>query len=267
MRTPDESRGDAIPEYAHVHISHDGYRATLTVRNAKSMNILDSRVVKQLTQAFEYVKAQAGVRVIVLRGSGEKSFLGGAHLGEMSQFGPGEAADFISSLADLAWAIRAAPQPVIARIAGWTLGGGLEVAAACDIRIAASGAQFGMPEVAVGIPSVVQAALLPRLIGAGRSRWLMLSGEAIDARTASEWGLVTEVVPSDALERRVTEVVELLAGHDPAVLADQKRLLNDWDDQLVTVAVQESIPVFRAAFERGTPQRIMAEFMDRKKRL
>src|SRR5256885_7405093 len=95
---------------------------------------------------------------------------------------------------------RRLPVPVIARIEGWALGAGLELAAACDLRVASSRAMFGMPEVRVGIPSVVEAALLPQLIGHGRARRLLLTGEAIDAETGLAWGLVDAVAPPHGLD-------------------------------------------------------------------
>src|SRR6266853_1899391 len=119
--------------------------------------------------------------------------IGGADIKEMAKHDQASAEKFITGLRDLCEAARAFPAPVIARMPGWCLGGGLEFAAACDFRIAAHDARFGMPEVRVGIPSVIHAALLPRLIGWGRARWLVMTAENIDAPTALAWGLVDAV--------------------------------------------------------------------------
>ncbi len=119
-----------------------------------------------------------------------KSMIGGADIKEMARLDQKSAEKFITGLRDLCEAVRVFPAPVIARMPGWCLGGGLEVAAACDFRIAGYDAKFGMPEVRVGIPSVIHAALLPRLIGWGRARWLIMTAETIDAATALAWGLV-----------------------------------------------------------------------------
>src|SRR6185437_6851393 len=115
-----------------------------------------------------------------------------------------------TGLRDLCEAVRAFPAPVIARLPGWRLGGGLEFAAACDFRIAADNAKFGMPEVKVGIPSVIHAALLPRLIGWGRARWLVMTAENIDETTALAWGLVDAVAPKDGLDEAVEKTVAML---------------------------------------------------------
>jgi enoyl-CoA hydratase/carnithine racemase len=132
---------------------------------------------------------------------------------------------FISALRDLCNALRHFPVPVIARMPGWCLGGGLELALACDIRIAADNAQLGMPEVKVGIPSVIHAALMPRLIGNARAAWLLLTGEIADAAESLAAGLVSRVVPLADLDVEVSRVASLLASFGPQVVRQQKRLL------------------------------------------
>src|ERR1035438_6132404 len=136
--------------------------------------------------------------------------IGGADIKEMAKLDQASAEKFITGLRDLCEAVRAFPAPVIARMPGWCLGGGLEVAAACDFRIAAHDAKFGMPEVKVGIPSVIHAALMPRLIGSAHASWLMLTGESIDAEQARAWGLVDRVVPLAELDAEVARVASLL---------------------------------------------------------
>src|SRR5690606_10759416 len=116
------------------------------------------------------------------------------------------------------------------------IGAGLEIAAACDLRIAAEGTKFAMPEVRLGIPSVVEAALLPRLMGAGRAAWLVMTGEAIDARRAYEWGLIEEIGGEDAVERTVKS---LLAGERGALRA-QKELCQLWDEAPLGEAIAAS---------------------------
>src|SRR6201994_657499 len=142
----------------------------LTIRNAGSLNILGSAVITAVREGIEKLAGDRTIRVLVLAGQSEKSMIGGADIKEMATLDQKSAEAFISRLRDLCEAVRAFPAPVIARLPGWCLGGGLEVAAACDIRISAHDARFGMPEVRVGIPSVIHAALLPRLLGWARGR-------------------------------------------------------------------------------------------------
>lgn len=239
--------------------------ATLTISDAKSLNILGTPVIRELTDALERLAAHPDVRVVVLRGSGDKAFVGGADIHEMAQLTPPTAETFISGLAGLCEAARTMPMPTIARLPGWCLGGGLELAMACDLRIASSDAHFGMPEVAVGIPSVIHAALMPRLIGGARAAWMVLTGDSIDAKTALDWGLVNEVVAPDRLDAAVAATAGKLAAMGPAALRSQKRLLRWWDEMPVGQAVAASVAEFGRAFETDEPRRYMAPFVARKR--
>ena len=154
---------------------------------------------------------------------------------------------------------------MIARIPGWCLGGGLEVAAACDFRVVAHDAKFGMPEVKVGIPSVIHAALLPRLIGWGRARWLVMTAETIDAPTALAWGLVDMVAPPSGLDAAVEHTVSALLKCGPQALRSQKALLRQWQELPLTESVNLSIGVFGRSFLTDEPKRLMQGFIDRKR--
>jgi enoyl-CoA hydratase/carnithine racemase len=121
-----------------------------------------------------------------------------------------------------------------------------------------------MPEVAVGIPSVIHSALLPALIGASHSAWLLLTGETIDAGTAATWGLVHEVTAPDALDIRISELTTKLIGFGPQAVRQQKRLLNNWFDMTVPGAIEDSIEQFGLSFLTGEPQQHMQAFLSRK---
>src|SRR5258707_2446447 len=179
----------------------------LTICNAGPLNILGSGVINDVREGLEVLAPDRQIRVLVIAGQSEKSMIGGADIKEMARLDQASAEKFITGLRDLCEAVRAFPAPVIARMPGWCLGGGLEVAAACDFRIAAHDAHFGMPEVRVGIPSVIHAALLPRLIGWARARWLGMTAENIDAPTALAWGLVDAVAPPGGLDAAVEKSV------------------------------------------------------------
>jgi enoyl-CoA hydratase len=147
----------------------------LTICNAGSLNILSSAVIHAVREGLQVLATERQIRVLVISGQSDKSLIGGADIKEMAGLDQASAEKFITGLRDLCEAARAFPAPVIARMPGWCLGGGLEFAAACDFRIAAADAHFGMPEVRIGLPSVIHAALLPRLIGWGRARWLVMT--------------------------------------------------------------------------------------------
>lgn len=237
----------------------------LTITNAGKANILATPVIAALTSGINALAREPDLRALVLTGAGEKSFIGGADIKEMAALEPASAERFITGLRDLCEAARLFPAPVAARINGWCLGGGLELAMACDFRIAADTAQFAMPEVKVGIPSVIHAALMPRLIGMARARWLILTGATIDAATARDWGLVDVMAPAAMLDAAVEATLRPLLACGPAALRAQKELLRAWEELPLSQAVDASIPVFGRAFATGEPQAHMQAFIDRKR--
>jgi enoyl-CoA hydratase/carnithine racemase len=237
----------------------------LTICNAGALNILGSAVTNGVREGFDRLATDRTIRALVMAGESEKSMIGGADIKEMARLDQNSAEAFITRLRDLCEAVRGFPAPVIARLPGWCLGGGLEVAAACDFRIAAHDAKFGMPEVRIGIPSVIHAALLPRLIGWGRARWLVMTAENIDAPTALAWGLVDVVAPEGGLDAAVEHTVQALLECGPEALRAQKALLRQWEELPLTESVNLSIGVFGQSFQTGEPQRLMQGFLDRKR--
>src|SRR5947209_2057743 len=180
-----------------------GAVARVTIENAAKLNTLDSHLMIAFVGEIEALAKRNDLRAVMLTGAGDKAFIGGADIFEMATLDAEKAEAFITLVHRCCNALREMPVPVIARVNGYTLGAGLEIAAACDLRIASSNAVFGMPEVKVGIPSVVEAALLPGLIGWGRTRELLLFGENIDASAALAWGLVEQVVATGELDAAV----------------------------------------------------------------
>jgi len=204
-------------------------------------NALDSAGLENLKTGFERLRDDPDLRVVVLAGKG-KTFCGGADIAELKKLDASSGARFVERIHEVCAAIRALPVPVIAQLHGAVIGAGLEIAAACDLRVAAEGTKFAMPEVKLGIPSVVEAALLPRLMGSGRAAWLVLTGEAIDARRALEWGLVEQVYRD--LEAGVATLVKNLLAADRQALRMQKQLLQLWDEASLATSVAASIERF-----------------------
>jgi enoyl-CoA hydratase len=237
----------------------------LTICNAGTLNILGSAVINGVREGLQALARERQLRVLVIAGQSEKSMIGGADIKELAKLDQASAEKFITGLRDLCEAVRAFPSPVIARMPGWCLGGGLEVAAACDFRIAAHDAKFGMPEVRVGIPSVIHAALLPRLIGWGRARWLVMTAENIDAATALAWGLIDVVAPEGGLDAAVEQTAASLLACGPEALRTQKALLRQWEELPLTESVNLSIGVFGQSYLTDEPKRLMQGFIDRKR--
>jgi enoyl-CoA hydratase len=161
-------------------------------------------------------------------------------------------------------ALEEIPTPTLARLQGHVLGGALELVLACDLRVAAASCRLGMPEITVGIPSVIQAALLPGLIGWGRTSELLLGGRSIDAVEAERWGLVNRAVPDDGLDREVQQWVDRLLALPPDALRLQKSLLTRWRRVDLDTAVALSTDVFARAYATGEPGRAMQAFLDRR---
>ena len=239
--------------------------ATVTINGAKSMNIIGSPEILALTDTLARLRDEPALRVLVLRGRDDRAFIGGADIAEMAALAPPTAEAFITRLKDLCEAVRHFPVPVIARLAGWCLGGGLEVAMACDLRLASTDSQYGMPEVKVGIPSVIHAALLPRLVGPAAASWLLLTGDTIDAAAALGHGLLHQVHAPDALDAAVQRLAGQLASLGPKVLRQQKRLLRDWEQLSLDDAIAASVAEFGLAFTTGEPQHHMRRFLERKR--
>ncbi|WP_315784987.1 MULTISPECIES: enoyl-CoA hydratase [unclassified Bradyrhizobium] len=251
---------------SHCGVSRDARGVVrLTICHAGALNILGSAAILGIQAGLQSLASDASIRALVLAGESEKSMIGGADIKEMATLDQASAEAFISRLAGLCEAVRNFPVPVIARMPGWCLGGGLEVAAACDIRVASHDARFGMPEVRVGIPSVIHAALLPRLIGWGRTRWLVMTAETIDAPTALAWGLVDLVAAEGELDNAVEKVIASLLACGPEALRAQKALLRQWEDLPLKESIEVSIGAFGRSFLTDEPKRLMQHFIDRKR--
>jgi enoyl-CoA hydratase len=238
----------------------------LTVDNRAKLNTLDRALMLALIEHVESLSNHDDLRALVLSGAGEKAFIGGASIPEMAALDRTSANDFITLVHRTCDCLRRLPVPVIARIDGYALGVGLEVAVSCDLRVATPRATFGMPEVKVGLPSVVEAALIPRLIGFGRARELLMLGETIDADTAMRWGLVERVVAPEALDLEVELIVSSLLAAGPRAVRLQKPLMREWEQLPADAAIAVGIDAFVRAFESDEPTRLLTAFTKRKHR-
>ncbi|HEX7966699.1 MAG TPA: enoyl-CoA hydratase [Stellaceae bacterium] len=238
-----------------------GCIARLTVDHPGKLNILNRALMAELGDKLAMLAGDERLRAVVLTGAGERAFIGGADIRDMAALDQRSARDFITLLHRACDAARRLPVPVIARIRGYALGAGLEVAASCDLRIAEEGARFGMPEVKVGIPSVIEAALLPSLIGWGRTRRLLFTGETIDAREAERWGFVEWCVSNAALDGVVEEVLDAILASGPEAIRLQKALIREWEELPPSQAIARGITRFAEAFATDEPKRMMAAFL------
>jgi enoyl-CoA hydratase/carnithine racemase len=221
-------------------------------------NALTRPLIEELARALDEARLDQRVRGLVLAGEGP-SFCAGVDLDEFAHGSPESGRALILALKDVCAALRELPKPVACVIQGHCLGGALELAACCDFRVCAPDARLGMPEVWLGIPSVIDAVMLAHHVGVGRARELLLTGESIDAETAYRWGLANRLVPRERLVEAGLELVGQVSRHDPAVVAAQKRLHQQWLELPYTQAVERSVEFLLESFRAGRPQRIATD--------
>lgn len=253
----------------HVDLRLDqrpgGTVAFLTVDNRTKLNALDRALMSEFIGKVETLASRDDLRALVLAGAGNKAFIGGASIPEMAALTTDSACEFITLVHRTCDCLRRLPVPAIAAIDGYALGAGLEVAVSCDLRVATSRAKFGMPETKVGIPSVVEAALIPQLIGFGRARELLMLGEVIDAETALRWGLVERVVEPAALDAEVETILTALFTAGAQAVRSQKALMQSWEKLPTDKAIQVGVDAFARAFETDEPTRMLSAFAKRKR--
>ena len=247
---------------------HDerGCVARIVIAYEARRNILNSELIRQLTEAINSLADNERLRVLILTGAGDRAFIGGADINEMAALDKSSARDFIARLHEACAALRQLPVPVIARINGYCLGAGLEIAASCDLRVAADHSTFGMPEVRVGIPSVIEAALLPGLIGWGKAAELIYTGESISAAEALECGLVQRVVPREQLDQAVDRWTRAILEGGPCAQRLQKSLIREWERLPLDRAIERGIDSFAAAYETDEPRLLMERFLTRQRK-
>jgi len=237
-----------------------GAIALVTVDNARKLNCLSTPLIVELAATLARLGADKSLRAVVLTGAGDRAFIGGADLNELGGLCADSARLFITRLHVACAAIRDCPVPVIGRINGFCLGAGLEVAASCDFRAAADTAQFGMPEVVMGLPSVIEAALLPGLIGWGRTREMLLTGAMYSAAEALAMGFVQRIVPPAGLDAAVDQWLAALCRATPQAVRAQKALMNRWQRVSVDEGIYAGIDALSEAYTTGEPQAAIAAF-------
>ena len=243
-----------------------GRVAYVTVNNPEKRNTLGIPGKRAIADTFGRLARDAALRVAVITGAGDKSFIAGADIAEMKDLDAAQA-EVEHTLTHVASeSIRALPVPVIARINGWCLGFGMELAAACDIRVGVDTARFGMPEVRVGIPSGMEAALLPSLIGWGKTAELVLTGDIIDAQEAYRCGFLQRVVPAAELDAAVEKVVGSILLGGPRAIRLQKALMRDWQRMSLTDSIHQGIRACVAARATDEPRRMMEAFINRRRK-
>ncbi len=252
-------------EFGQLKLSQTGAIATVTVDRPKVLNAVDRQTVTELQAAFDVLLSDNSVRVIVFTGGGERAFMAGADIYDEVTMDAEDAYAFSLQGHRLARTIEAGPKPVIAAVNGFSLGGGLELMLACDLRIAADTARFGVPEITLGTPCGFGGTTrLPRIVGRTKAKEMLLLGEIMDAAEALRCGLVTRVVPGARLMDECLSIAAKLAGFSPFSVAMSKRLV-DWSmDAALGVACQFESAVFSMAGMRQAKKEGMQAFIDKR---
>jgi enoyl-CoA hydratase len=247
-----------------ILIDQEGPMVTITINRPRFLNTLTHELILNLTETIKTWSANEEIRLIILTGSGDQAFVGGVDIRAMMELDPEEAEMFITDLHRCFLAIRQAKQIVIASINGFALGGGLEMAVSCDLRLASNNARFGMPEVRVGIPSVIEASLLPRLIGLGRATELVYTGEMIDAEEAERIGLINKRVPRETLKEATRQWAKKVLQNGPTAITLQKKLVAQWMDLNLSESITAGIRAFRECFLTQEPHEWMKAFLEKR---
>ncbi len=238
--------------------------ATLSIDGRTHLNLLGLAVFRALHQRVVECGEDETLRAIVLRGAGDRAFSAGVDLHEMKDLTPRTAEDFIRDLHRAARILLDVPVPVVAAIRGPCLGGALELALAADIRVASDDAIFGLPEVRVGLPSVIEASLLPPTVGLGRARKMLLTGEIIDAAEALRIGLVDEVVDADRVHDAAMDTARQFLGMARYVLAAQKDIVAKWLELGEADSAEYTIKTFALGFATPYPHEAMTAFLEKR---
>jgi enoyl-CoA hydratase len=238
----------------------------ISLNRPQKMNALNKKVMAELAAAFDDYRREEGVRSVILTG-GEKIFGAGAdidELGELSGVSGGHR--FCSEAHRLFSDIENMPKPVIAAIAGFALGGCLELALACDVRIASEGAKLGLPEITLGLlPGGGGTQRLPRLVGPGWAKWMLFSGKPLDVAECHRIGLVQQVVPQGALLESALKVAEELASRPAVALATIKDLVNTGAGLDITTALRYEARGFGMLLDTGDFREGTGAFLEKRK--
>jgi enoyl-CoA hydratase len=228
------------------------------------LNLVDRAWLESAAAELGELLSRPALRCLLLRGVTPRAFIGGADLTALGALDLATAEPFIRAVHGVCSVLREAAVPVVGILRGHCLGAGLEIACACDLRIGDDSVRCGMPEVRVGVPSVVEAALLPGLVGWGKARELMLRGHLVDAAEADRIGLLQARCAPEGLDALADTVARDLVAGQPVALAKQKRLFRAWEESFVGAAVEHGIAAFVSAYQGDEPARAVAAFFARR---
>ena len=253
-------------DYQNILCAVENGIATITINRPKALNALNLDTVTELKDAIEKIAVDKAVKVVVITGAGEKSFVAGADIKEMATKTPAEGREWGQFGQNVFTEIENMPQPVIAAINGFCLGGGCELSCACDIRYASENAKFGQPEVGLGItPGFGGTQRLTRVVGRGQAKELIYTGGMIGAEDAKAIGLVNKVVPQEELMPAVLKLAGKIAKNAPVAVQLSKAAINRGLTCDVVTGIAYEAEVFGLCFSTNDQKEGMAAFVEKRK--
>ena len=253
-------------KYENILYAKNDKVATITLNRQKSLNALNTALLTELRDALDDAETDAAVRAIVITGSGEKAFCAGADITELVEKSPEEASEWSSWVQNLTNYMEKLRKPIIAKINGFCLGGGLELAMACDFRIASEKAIFGLPEINLAIiPGGGGTQRLPRLIGKTKAMEMLMCGGQIDAEEAFRLTLVNKAVPADELDEEVDELIKKLLSKSAVTLGIIKDAVNSGIEMDLEHALDYEAKCFGQALATEGAREGLKGFLEKRK--
>ena len=251
---------------SNLIVEKKGWVTVVTINRPKALNALNVETLEELLACFEEIGKDATVRVVILTGAGEKSFVAGADISAMQKMDCLQARNFATLGHSVASAIENIQQPVIAAINGFALGGGCEISLACDIRYGATTAKFGQPEVNLGVvPGFGGTQRLTRVVGRGVAFELLVSGEMIDAEEALRIGLLNKMVPGEELMARCMKLAETIASRGPIAVRLCKDAVRHGLEMDLRRACAYEAELFAICFASHDQREVMSAFLEKRK--
>ncbi len=248
----------------YIDLKKDGGVALLTVNRPEALNAMNAAMLHELCEAVEQVEGDDEVRVLVITGAG-KAFIAGADIGHMSGLSPQQAKEWSEFGQSTVGKFENMKKPVIAAVNGYALGGGTELAMACDIRVASERAVFGQPEVKLGmIAGFGGTQRLPRLVGPGRAKEMLFTGDHYDAEAACKMGLVNKVVPADELLDYCLDMAKRIASRGPQAVRLSKEAVNHGQEMDLEKALHLESDLYGLVFSNDEPREGCNAFLEKR---
>ena len=260
-------KASAKTSYETLRFEQQGALAIVTIDREKALNALSSKVMTELVAVAGELEADDSVRVVALTGAGAMAFVAGADIAEMQSKTHDEATTFVIAGARVGTTIEASKKPWIAAVNGFAFGGGCELALCCDFIYASDNAQFGQPEVKLGvIPGLGGTQRLARRVGVAKAKELAMTGDTVNAQEALRIGLADAVFPAAELMAKVTAVAERIAANGPHAVAEVKRLVHEGQSLSLEAALAAEQKSFAGCFATADQKEGMAAFLEKPRR-